>query len=247
MKSKIWKRIVTTILMVTLLMSIVPTGEMAEAKSKYTWDKKFNTTVNYKKLDYDSGKGGKVDDGDGKYHIEPGGEKRYSVDMGAEQANKGNLLEVGEKFKITFKNLPEGAKIKLEDEILWNDGYNSCASILALTQNQLDDWRWCPQTFGDEVTDWVKLKIDNKKGTVTVYVKEPPKKQDLEHEIGMYQNGGFYAKDVLAYPCSVRLCFEITEKDGKRKHVSFKIPQLNLKEAVDLGFKWEEYYFGYYR
>ena len=35
---------------------------------------------------------------------------------------------------------------------------------------------------------------------------------------------------------------------GKRKHVSFKIPQLNLKEAVDLGFKWEEYYFGdYYR
>ncbi|MBQ6090930.1 MAG: hypothetical protein IJL07_06690 [Lachnospiraceae bacterium] len=224
------KRIIGIILTITLLCGVlvVPTGEKAEAKSKYTWDKKFNTTVNYNKLGYK-------------------GSKAIFVDSKAQARYKGNFLEVGEKFKITFKNLPEGAKIELLGFELNSDGQASEAKILAYTQVQLDEWRVYPQRFLDEVTDWVKVKIDNEKDTATVYVKEPPKKEDLEHEIGMYQNGGFYAKDVLAYPCSVTLTFKMTETNGKYKYVRVQIPQLNLKEAVDLGLPWLEHYSEFYR
>ena len=48
MKNKMWKRIITTILMATLLMSIVPTGEKAEAKSKY--QKLENAVLDIKKV-----------------------------------------------------------------------------------------------------------------------------------------------------------------------------------------------------
>ncbi len=228
MKNRVLRRIFSTILMVTLLMSIVPTSEKAEAKSKYTWDKKFNTTVNYKKLGYK-------------------GSKAIFVDQDGKQINKGNILEEGEKFKITFKNLPEGAEIELVGRGTNSDNQGSGARILAYTQVQLDEGRVHPQTFGDDVLDWVKVKIDNEKGTATVYVKDPPKKKDLEHEIGMYQNGGFYAKDVLAYPCSVTLTFKMTETNGKYKYVRVQIPQLNLKEAVDLGLPYYEYYSDFYR
>ncbi|MCR5829346.1 MAG: hypothetical protein K6F93_03240 [Lachnospiraceae bacterium] len=224
------KRIIGIILTIALLCGvlIVPTGEQVSAKSKYTWDKKFNTTVNYKKLGYK-------------------GSKAIFVDSKSQAEYKGNFLEVGEKFKITFKNLPEGAEIELVGRGANSDNQYSTASILAYTQAQLDEWRVYPQTFGDDVLDWVKVKIDNEKDTATVYVKEPPKKEDLEHEIGMYQNGGFYAKDVLAYPCSVRLCFKMTETNGKYKYVSVKIPQLNLKEAVELELPWREHYSDLYR
>ena len=88
----VFKTIITSILMVTLLMSIVPTGEKAEENSNY---QKLSTfTVDCNKIPYQT-------------HVYDG--KGFWCEV---QCNKPYVQPMS-KFNIKLKNLPEGGKTKL--------------------------------------------------------------------------------------------------------------------------------------
>ncbi|MCR5431048.1 MAG: hypothetical protein K6E95_00655 [Lachnospiraceae bacterium] len=208
---KILGRLLGVVVALSLVCSMLPTTN-AQAKSKYTWDKKFNKTV--------------------KSNLSI----VNVIDKKWKQLKAGNYLEVGEKFKITFKNFPEGAKLSVKEYggSLCSNGY-----IYGYTYNNLGEEetiKWNADPF-----DWLVVKCKDNKATV--YVKEPLPIEDIAHDIHMNQAGTYFnishpewGNYLYAYSVSLKLTFEIEKTDGEKMYVGVQVPCLNIQDCIDKGF-----------
>ncbi|MBR5368843.1 MAG: hypothetical protein IK138_06115 [Lachnospiraceae bacterium] len=181
----VFKTIITSILMVTLLMSIVPTGEKAEAKSKY---QKLENAV----LDIKKGT-------DTKYTTCVKGLDKFYV-------------QPMSKFNIKIKNLPKGAKTEFRwqtDE----SGFTTSVCMLHYGSSG-DPERYRTYVGMSDLMPqgWIKYKKNSNK-SYTVYVKDVIGNVDDYYKNHIYWNMAYWKKAVAAiarYPYEI----VVTLKDG---------------------------------
>lgn len=189
MKNKVLRRIFSTILMVTLLMSIVPTGEKAEAKSKY--QKLKNAVLDIKK----------------------GTDTKYVTSV---KTLSKFYVQPMSKFNIKVKNLPKGAKTEFRWK---RDDYGftkaECNVFYKGSGDALNYYTYVDMPEQMPQQGWIKCKKNDEK-SYTVYVKDVIGKTADYRKNHIYWNI-VYWEDVVTAIASYPYEIVVTLKDGTTK------------------------------